>query len=177
MGPRIRVLALGGALLLLGGCAVTQPAAPTDLTGINASIATLKAQVAAIPPPVDLTPINAAVAAIQAQDVTFSADLTALEQSYAAAAVALAPLTLQAITLDLTVGVPVQFSAGILNGLPPYTAIATGLPDGFTINASGTLFGAATTVGMGVVTVTVMDSTGATATVQQPWTVSAPTSP
>ena len=70
--------------------------------------------------------------------------------------------TLTVLTTSLpdgTVGQPYNAQIDVAGGTPPYTFVATGLPDGLTMSASGLIAGVPTTAGSSSVAVTVTDST------------------
>jgi hypothetical protein len=187
--------------LALSACAAVSPAAtvqgvtPDQLAAVQVQVTALQATVAALPAPVDLTPTNSAIADLQAAVASIPAapDLTpyaktaqvaamqtqinGMQASFVAAAVAATPLALDVVTWAFTVGVPVIYGPQLNGGSAPFTVTEDGLPPGMTADAGGGLSGTPTTAGTGSATITARDATGATATVQQPWTVSPATIP
>ena len=111
-----------------------------------------------------------AVTVTDANQQTVSQSFTV---TIAAAPLAIAPASLPAATA----GTAYSASFSATGGVPPYTWSASGLPTGLTLSSGGALSGTVSAPTTATVTVTVKDSTGATASKTYTLTVGLPPTP
>ena len=85
--------------------------------------------------------------------------------------VTLAPLSLSGSLSNGKVGVPYSGQLSATGGISPYSYAGSGLPDGLSLSASGSISGTPGTAGQFSITATVTDSKGATANATFPITI------
>jgi prepilin-type N-terminal cleavage/methylation domain-containing protein len=89
-------------------------------------------------------------------------------------ALATKPVTAQTGTVGTAIS---TLTLGATGGITPYTWSVTGLPAGLTVTTAGVIAGKPTTGSRFVLTATVTDKAGSTATVTFPWVIAATTGP